>query len=289
MWRIRISFWIIIYCFFLLSCNSICSDKRDELYKSNIKEYTEEINKNPNDPEKYYRRGINYEILKQYDFALKDFEKAIELKNDFEDAFWKRSLIMLRKENYAESLNSIDKAIQIRGKKIPLVYYTIRGKSYFGLQKADYAIKDHTRVIDAGPDQYYNNNFLDSLYQRAILLSIKKEYLKSQGDLNRLLEFIKPTSNSYFLSGTNFYGLNQTDHAIENFNEAISMNKYSADSYMYLSLCYIKKNDRGQAEDNYIKAIKLGLSNQELLYLQEFVDFFGKEKIYQLVKKYGKQ
>jgi tetratricopeptide (TPR) repeat protein len=101
---------------------------------------------------------------------------------------------MLRKENYSEALKSIDKAIQIRGNKIPLVYYTIRGKSYFGLHMADEAIRDHARVIDAGPDQFYNNNFLDSLYQRAILFSIKKEYSKSLADTTKLLEFVKPNS-----------------------------------------------------------------------------------------------
>jgi hypothetical protein len=65
------------------------------------------------------------------------------------------------------------------------------------------------------------------------------------------------------------------------------MNKDSIDSYVYLSLSYIKKNDKKQAEENYIEALKLGFSDQELLYLQEFVDFFGKEKIEQLIKEYG--
>jgi tetratricopeptide (TPR) repeat protein len=285
---LKIQVRIFIYCLFLISCNSLFSDNRDDIYKKNVIEYTEQIKKNPDHAENYFNRGIGYNLLKQPDKALIDFEKAIELNKDFEDAYWKKSLIMLDKKKYYEALESIDKAIHIRGENIPLVYYTIRGKCYFGLKMADESIKDFSKIIDSGPDEYYNKHFLDSLYHRAVLYSIKKEYNKSLHDLYKLTEFAEPGSNVLYILGVNYYELNQTEKAIENFNKVVKTGQNLSKAYMHLSLCYIKNNDKKKSEENYINFLKNDCSDLSSVYDEEFVVWFSKDRIDELVRKYCK-
>src|SRR5215204_1440714 len=55
--------------------------KRD--YDEAIREYTKAIELNPQFAEAYYNRGIAYSDKKEYDAAIQDYTKAIELNPRF--------------------------------------------------------------------------------------------------------------------------------------------------------------------------------------------------------------
>ena len=56
---------------------------REELYKE-IETWTKDITFNSNDAVAYYNRGFAYSKLEEYDKAIEDFNKAIELEPEFE-------------------------------------------------------------------------------------------------------------------------------------------------------------------------------------------------------------
>ena len=61
-------------------------------YNSAIKDYDKAIQINNNYLKAYYNRGLSYASLEDYDKAIEDFSKVIELKPDFAEAYHLRGL-----------------------------------------------------------------------------------------------------------------------------------------------------------------------------------------------------
>ena len=67
-------------------------------YERAIKDFDRAIELNPNDVKAYYNRGIVYYDLKQYGRAIKDFDRAIERNPNFAEAYEKRELALSKLE-----------------------------------------------------------------------------------------------------------------------------------------------------------------------------------------------
>ncbi len=107
------------------------------------------IKKNPNIPNIYYQRGFRMAQLSNYNLALEDFNKAIELKIDFQEAYLSRA-------NLKYNLNDLDGAIEdvslaiITNPNVSKNYYR-RGQ--YKKKKKDWngAILDISKAIDIEP------------------------------------------------------------------------------------------------------------------------------------------
>jgi tetratricopeptide (TPR) repeat protein len=58
----------------------------NQCYEQAIEKYTEALDLTPNDPDIYYNLGIVYESINRLDEAREMFEKAVDMKGDFEAA-----------------------------------------------------------------------------------------------------------------------------------------------------------------------------------------------------------
>ena len=162
--------------------------QKDTIYYNNhhqfgdtIKVYTACIKEYPEKEYLYNNRGNIYKMLKQYDKALVDYEKAISINpkylspysgkmsiylmtTKFEDAlaisgeilklepkldniYYQRGMIYSVKNDYDKALENYNLAIKYEPKRNPGAYH-YRGNIYF--QKGDYkaAIKDYKKSID---------------------------------------------------------------------------------------------------------------------------------------------
>lgn len=107
------------------------------------------IKKEPNIPILYYLRGVRMVQLSNYNFALEDFNKAIELKIDFQDAYLSRA-------NLKYNLNDIDGAIEDISSLIiynPNVSKYFYRRSQYKKTKNDIngALIDVSKAIDIEP------------------------------------------------------------------------------------------------------------------------------------------
>ena len=79
---------------------------KEQKYKEALDCYSKSIEYNPNEPILYSNRSAMYLNLSQYDLALKDAEKAIELKPDYVKPY-------LRKGKALEGLNKKKEALAV--------------------------------------------------------------------------------------------------------------------------------------------------------------------------------
>ena len=112
---------------------------------------------NPDYADAYYNRGLAYFYEGDYDRAIADFDKAIELKPDDAVAYNNRGNAYADKGKYDRAIADFDKAIEL--KPDDAVAYNNRGAAYFKKGDHDQAIADFNKATDIDLDDAvaYNN------------------------------------------------------------------------------------------------------------------------------------
>lgn len=83
-------------------------------YNKAINDFTRAIQMAPKDTRVYTNRGLTYRMLKKYDDSLRDFNKSLELNPLWPDTFYGRSLTYYDLGDIQHALEDCDKAISIK-------------------------------------------------------------------------------------------------------------------------------------------------------------------------------
>ena len=85
-------------------------------YDRAIQDFTKAIQINPKDAEAYNNRGFAYEKKGEYDRAIQDFDKAIQINPKHARAYNNRGFAYEKNGEYDKAIQDYDKAIQINPK-----------------------------------------------------------------------------------------------------------------------------------------------------------------------------
>lgn len=155
-----------------------------------VEAYTAKISKNPEDYLLYFERGKNYEQLEDYDNALQDYSRCIELKSDFADALIRRGLLQMERQNYSEAQKDFENLIS----KKPEEYagYELMGNLLFQKGEWEKAGESLSKAIDS----YDKDLSLNLIYEkRSYVHFCLGDYQNAMTDIEKTLdlsEFIKP-------------------------------------------------------------------------------------------------
>ena len=156
----------------------------------------EKVKMNPNDPLTYYQRGVDYCNKGEFDMAISQFNKALDLDPKYVLAYINRGIAYGQKGDFDRAFSDFNKAISLEP-GFYLSYYN-RGYTYALNNQVDMAISDYSRAIELNPQfalAYYNRaesyriqrrfDIAISDYDRAI--ESKKEYVIAYNSLAYLL------------------------------------------------------------------------------------------------------
>ena len=96
----------------------------------------------------YYNRGIDYRLKGQYEQAISNLNKALEINSRYAVAFYNRGLVFQDKGQYNLAISDFRKAIEINPKD-PAAYCS-RGIIYFIKNEYDKAWNDFKRAQTLG-------------------------------------------------------------------------------------------------------------------------------------------
>ena len=85
-------------------------DEKGE-YDKAIADYNKAIELNPNDADAYYNRGCTYGEMGEYEKAIADFNKAIELNPHDAGAYYNRALAYKEKVELPKAVSDLEKCI----------------------------------------------------------------------------------------------------------------------------------------------------------------------------------
>lgn len=122
----------------------------------------------------YVNRGAAYGQARQYDTAIVDLTKALEMGANKADVYYFRGEVYLGMREYEKSIADLSKSIE-RDKSYYLAFH-MRGVAFLRLEKYTEAVEDLNRAIKL------EKNFDESYTMRGIAYSQMKEYKKAIKD-----------------------------------------------------------------------------------------------------------
>ena len=137
-------------------------DNKD--YKGAIEDYNKAIELKPDFAEAYNNQGVSRHNLSDYKGAIEDYNKAIELKPDYADAYYNRGISRDDSRDYNGAIEDYTKAIELKPDNAE-AYYN-RAFSRKALSENDKAIADYKKAADLYP--------ADNLLRQRALDEIKK-------------------------------------------------------------------------------------------------------------------
>ena len=176
-----------------------------EHFQKEIKECTESIEiYKPAHSSTYYSRGNAKFQLKDYQSAIEDYTKAIEVEPSYGEAYYKRGFVMHSLQHFLEAITDYSKAIEIYPNYASAYY--CRGNVKSTLQDYKGAIVDYTKVIELDKhwESAYKNRGIAKYQLRDYRGSII-DYLRSIDPNHATTKFEKQQeSNNIFNQNRNF-------------------------------------------------------------------------------------
>jgi len=201
----------------LAAAKQISAQDVSSSLKIKIRAITEKI-ENPKTVDDFFLKAYLAEIDEDKDEAIKNYDKAIELKNDFARAY----------------------------------YYA--GAVYVGKKDLDKAMDYFKKFLELKPN--YPNN-VEACITIAFLYFFKYDYKNADEYLKKVLEYSPDKAEASYDIGDIYYDrIKNLDKAEEYFKRAIELKADFAEAYSYLGTIKREKEDYAKAIEYYEKAIQ---------------------------------
>ena len=158
-------------------------------YEQAISDFNRALDLNPDYAWVYGSRGVVYRTLRDYERAITDFGRAIELNPAYAWAFGSRGVTFHFLNDYERAIADFDRAIEIDPDYTWA--YEQRGRAYNSLKMYRRAIEDFDRALERDPNYFW------AYFHRGITYSMLKDYERALADLDRALE-LEPQNASVF-------------------------------------------------------------------------------------------
>lgn len=205
----------------------------------------------------YLLRAQQYNLLKQYDKALADFNKAVELAPSDARARMDRANLYMEMKNIPLALKDCNEIIVQQPKEIP--FYELRAKIFEANKQPDRALFDLSKIIalsKTDPPAYLRRG---QLYDRL------GDYPKAIADYTVAADLNPSDDEAFRLRGGSYFKLGQYPQAINDYTEAISRNPHgNIQAYSLRAAAYDKvgksdlaAKDRKTVEEDLKKSSKM--------------------------------
>lgn len=192
--------------------------------------------KMPKDKSVYIARGLVYQDMGNHQFAINDFNAAINIEPTYAEAFYRRGISQLKSRRYMEAIEDFKQSYELDNKpeKNPGVYDG-QGCCYHALRDYDKALTFFNTAIDK--DQT-NTQFL---MNRAQCYYDLRMFTESIRDLTQALQINETDPQVLYRLGLAYYAFEKYKKCIKTLKAAITsepFHSYEADIFYHIGLAY---------------------------------------------------
>ncbi len=155
-------------------------------FQSAMKDLSKSIDLNSENYSAYYYRAKVKEALKDNYGAITDYTKSLGDQN-FTDAYYSRGKLRLELKEYNAASKDFSKAIKLKPSEA--VYYYLRGQCNNYMEKPIEAIEDLDKAISL------KNNFVQAILLRGMISYANRAFSKSKSDFEKVIELDKRYEN----------------------------------------------------------------------------------------------
>jgi tetratricopeptide (TPR) repeat protein len=149
-------------------------------YEEAISSYDKAVEIKPDYYEAWYNRGISLGNLGRYEEAISSYDKAVEFKPDYHNAWYNQGISLDNLGRYEEAISSYDKAVEFKPDYHQA--WNNRGISLGNLGRYEEAISSYDKAVEFKPDDH------EAWYNKAYSYSL-------QGNIEQAIENLKTAIN----------------------------------------------------------------------------------------------
>ncbi|MDD3875681.1 MAG: tetratricopeptide repeat protein [Bacteroidales bacterium] len=223
------------------------TNKRIDVWESNMTLWSEEIRINPKNAVAYNNRGLERSHSGDYHGAIEDFNKAIELKPKDLGIYYNRASAKTAIGDFAGAIADYDVPIAISPNNAEA--FNKRGLAKYNFGDFEGAVMDFKKALEILPESeiFYNNLGLAEFelgnYDAAI------------NDYRMAIRINPNYEKAYYNKGNVYDKINNVPRAIVNYSKAIEINPAYADAYNNRGLMYNKLKEHDNALSDFDKAV----------------------------------
>jgi tetratricopeptide (TPR) repeat protein len=225
------------------------SDGALQYFTSAIESLPTNVTVTTNPVEAYYFRGNAYLTKRDYDHAITDYDKAIQLKPDYADIYNNRGVSYYLKSDYDRAMADYDQAIQLNPDYAKA--YNNRGNAYDDKGDHDHAIADYNTAIQLQPD------YVNAYYNRGNAYYNKGDYDRAISDYTEAIQLQPGDAEAHNNRGNAYDNKGDFDRAIADFDQAIQLKPDYAKAYNNRGNAYYNKGNYDRAIADFDQAIQL--------------------------------
>jgi tetratricopeptide (TPR) repeat protein len=219
------------------------------VYHDRITLWTDTLTKNPDCWAAYFNRARLYDQRGQWSQAVRDYDRAIELRPDLADAYLNRGAVYQQSGQLREAVRDYTRAIELEPEHAAA--YANRAAVYNRLGQPEDAIRDYTRAIELQPD-------LADLYAHRGAICLQQGQLpETVRDCTRALELQPDSAMAYGTRGTAYHLLGQAPLALDDLTRAIELRPELGPAYTSRGVLYHQLGQGEQAVRDFSRAIQL--------------------------------
>jgi len=192
----------------------------------------------------YNSRGFAYYEIGQFDLAISDYQKALEINAQYGKAYNNLGLVYCKQGHYDIAIQEFNKALEINPKFFEAV--NNRGLAYYEKGEFDLAISDYTKALEINPaydTAYYNRG---NAYARG-----KRLYDLAIADYGKAIELNPRYALCYLNRGNTLCLKGQYDLGILDYNKAIEINPEYPDVYLNKAVACESLGRKNEAIEAY--------------------------------------
>ncbi|MCC5643151.1 tetratricopeptide repeat-containing serine protease family protein [Nostoc sp. CHAB 5824] len=184
-------------------------------YEQAIASYDKAIDIKPDYHEAWHDRGRALIELQRYSEAIASYDKAIDIKPNYHEAWHNRGVSLERLQRYSKALASYDKAIIIK----PDYFYAWygRGFSLNNLQRDSEALASYDKAIAIKPDKH------EAWYGRGFSLEKLQRYSEAIASYDKVIAIKPDYHEAWAARGVSLWYLKQYDEALKSYDKAINI------------------------------------------------------------------
>jgi tetratricopeptide (TPR) repeat protein len=202
------------------------------------------------DAEYFFKLAVQQISPSEYQYALMNFQKALDLNPDYYEVYIIRcSLIYIPLGCYQEAINDCIQALHLHPDNPETL--TNRGWSYAQLGYHLQALQDYDLALMIRP------NFEIAYMNRGLSYMGCNNYQKAIDDFQQVLKINPYSADAYNNKGLILLHLKKYQDALSNLEKAIQINSEHIKAYLNTGICYFYLNNNFLVAKNFSNAIEL--------------------------------
>ncbi|HEY9634318.1 MAG TPA: tetratricopeptide repeat protein [Coleofasciculaceae cyanobacterium] len=227
-------------------------------YQDALDSYNRAVELRPEYAEAWNGKGNSLLELKHYKDALNAYDKAIQIQPNYLEAWIGRSNALDRSQRYEEAINSFNTALKIQPNHLESLNGL--GNVQIKLQNYSEAIASFDKAVKLQP------NYSPTWYKRGLALHHLRQYEEAVKSYDKAVEYKPDSSEAWYQRGNALINLNRYQDAVESYEKAVQFqpNLYQA----WYSRGNAQNNLRQYKEaiESFDKAVKFNPDGYESWY-----------------------